>query len=216
MVNPSGDSWWHGFQHGIGLIGHGAPIAHQFGLKDLYIASTFTIKEKGKVTCASDPSIDNHVRFLGTTVHHDQYEYTRQEKVAHIVEYAKQTRRHIDLRVCWITAGGENCCRCEKCLRTMFEIFAEGADPHDFGFKFAKRELYKSKWRILVHFNSIILPLWQDIQDRMKETDAALLPKEILWARDYDFQSVGHNNFIKLYRFAKRCSNKIARILRIR
>ena len=40
------------------------------------------------------------------------------------------------LRVCWESAGGSNCCHCEKCLRTILAIYAEGADPRDFGFDY--------------------------------------------------------------------------------
>ena len=74
------DDWWHGFQHGIGLIGHAAPLAYLFNIDNLYIASSYTIKDKGKVTCASDPTIDNYVKFSDCHVIHDGYEYGRQEK----------------------------------------------------------------------------------------------------------------------------------------
>lgn len=78
LVKNSGDGWWHGFQHGIGLLGHGAPIAYLKGLKCIYIASSYTPKDN--VTCASHPSIDNCVEFCNCHIIHDQYEYSRQEK----------------------------------------------------------------------------------------------------------------------------------------
>jgi len=67
------DGWWHGVKHGIGLIGHAAPYAWIHGLKSVYIASSFCAAD-GKVTCASDPSIDNYVKFCGAKVIHDGFE----------------------------------------------------------------------------------------------------------------------------------------------
>ena len=72
------DYWWHGFQHGIGLIGHIAPYAYINKLSKVYIASSFTEKDRGKVTCASDPTIDNFVRnfhfsfLIGIDCDHDR------------------------------------------------------------------------------------------------------------------------------------------------
>ena len=77
-VEQSGDGWWHGFQHGMGVICHAAPIMYVFGKEKVYFASSFTAADKGKVTCASDPTIDNYIRFCGCKVIHDGYEYTRQ------------------------------------------------------------------------------------------------------------------------------------------
>ncbi len=133
-VAASGDGWWHGFQHGLGLLGHAAPLAWALGIKTCYIASSFTEADKGKVTCASDPSIDNHVRFCGARVIHDGYDSCRQDKVRRIAEYARACRTQVRLRVCWESRGGANCCRCEKCLRTMLALYAERADPNQFGF----------------------------------------------------------------------------------
>lgn len=133
-VRISGDGWWHGFQHGIGLIGHAAPIMYVFKKKMLYIASTFV--EGDKTTCASHPSIDNYVRFCGGTVIHDGYKFSRQDKVRNIVKYAKKNQKKLPLRVCWQSSGGSNCCNCEKCWRTILEIYSEGFDPRDFGFEY--------------------------------------------------------------------------------
>ncbi len=135
-VAASGDNWWHGFQHGVGLICHAAPIAYVLHKEVVYIASSFTAADKGKVTCASDPSIDNNVRFCGTRVWHDGYQYRRQDKVHNIVEFARKTGMTVRLRVCWESEGGTNCCRCEKCFRTLLAIYAEKGNPREFGFEY--------------------------------------------------------------------------------
>lgn len=132
LVIDSGDDWWHGFQHGIALLGLSAPVAYLQQWKTLYIASSFT--PDNKAICASDPTIDNQLHLVSTRVWHDQYEHHRQQKVTHIVEHCRATGHTAPLRVCWITSGGTNCCKCEKCQRTIFALLAEGEDPADYNF----------------------------------------------------------------------------------
>ena len=200
LVVKSGDCWWHGFQHGVGLIGHAAPIVWKKKLSILYIASSFTKNSQGKLTCASDPTIDNNVKMAGCITIHDQYEYERIEKVRHIVEFVKETEIPIDLRVCWITRGGRNCCKCEKCLRTMFEIFAFGEDPQKYGFNYSLKDLKKSQNRVLMGYNFINKPLWEEIQMKIKTDMALTLPKEIEWVRNIDFEKERSKIGFKLLR----------------
>lgn len=132
LVAASGDGWWHGYQHGIAILGHAAPAAYLHRWKTIYIASSFT--PDNKAICASDPSIDNHVHLASTRIWHDQYEFHRQQKVSHIVAHCRSKGTTPMLRVCWITTGGTNCCCCEKCQRTIFALLAEGENPSDYGF----------------------------------------------------------------------------------
>ncbi|MHB8131492.1 MAG: hypothetical protein ACYDEX_21125, partial [Mobilitalea sp.] len=104
VIKRTGNSWWYGYQHGIGLIGHVAPLAYQYKIKTTYIASSLTMEDN--TTCASDPTIDNFVKFCGNQVIHDGYEYSRQHKVNRIGEYVKRTQTPIQLRVCWESEDG--------------------------------------------------------------------------------------------------------------
>ena len=90
LVKDSKDTWWHGFQHGIGLICLAAPITHIKEIKTIYFASSYTEKEKGKFTLASDITIDPYLRISDTNVVHDGYEFNRQDKVHNIVEYSRK------------------------------------------------------------------------------------------------------------------------------
>ena len=125
LVKASGDGWWHGFQHGIALIGHAAPLAYLYGLEHLYIASSFPAQMAGKYTCASDPTIDNFVNFCGCRTVHDGYELDRLGKVRYLMGLGEAYTSKMKLRVCWqANASGKNCCRCEKCYRTILELAA--------------------------------------------------------------------------------------------
>lgn len=182
------DDWWHGFQHGIGLIGHAAPLAYQYGYMTNYIASSYTIRERPYITCASDPRIDNFVQFCGAKVCHDQFEYNRQEKIHHVVDYSQSINKPIMLRVCWIAGEGENCCKCEKCKRTIFGLLAAGADPNDFGFVLSDRDIRRLvreiKWKDIIPTH--ILILWKDIQEDV--TRSTNNDKRLRWLYWYNFE----------------------------
>jgi len=191
LVRKSGDSWWHGFQHGIGLIGHAAPLAVAMKFEKLYIASSFTIGDH--YTCASDPSIDNKIRFSNCRVFHDQYEYSRQDKLAHICDFARNNKIQIHLHVCWISSGGENCCRCEKCYRTIYGLLAEGENPAKYGFIYTSEEFHEMRENICskMIFSPMIVRLWKDIQHRFIENKENIaMDADVQWIYTYDFDKV--------------------------
>lgn len=128
-----GDGWWHGLKHAIALFGIMAPVAYARRHERLYVASSHC-RAMGLAACASNPLTDNEVRFCGCRIVHDGYEYSRQDKAGRLLEGSRRIGLKIPLHVCWETQTGENCCQCEKCLRTITEILVEGGDPEEFGF----------------------------------------------------------------------------------
>ncbi|AJR05310.1 hypothetical protein C9J03_23255 [Photobacterium gaetbulicola] len=57
---------------------------------------------------------------------HDATEYTRNEKVAAVAEWTEGAN---NLRVCWQGENkSQNCCRCEKCIRTILNFRTVGAE----------------------------------------------------------------------------------------
>ena len=201
-VEQSGDGWWHGFQHGIGIISHSAPLMYVLEKKTVYFASSFTAEEKGKVTCASDPTIDNFVRFCGCNVVHDGYEFNRQMKIHNIIQFSKNAGKAIPLRVCWESTGGSNCCNCEKCWRTIMGIYAEGENPHDYGFEYSDEQFSKLSKRLRYSGDKMLGSLrYKPIQDSMRENNNKNdLPKSIHWFYDIDINKLGKRPiWIKIY-----------------
>lgn len=210
------DIWWHGFQHGIGLIGHLAPYAFKVGLKEIYIASSFTSADKGKVKCASDPSIDNYVRFCGCGIIHDGYNSSRQEKIRAICEYSLKTGRRIHLRVCWLSTSGKNCCRCEKCYRTILAILAEKQNPNDYGFHYTGCEflymMLDMRARNLPHRNFRYVYIQKAFHRNYTEKE---LPFSLRWFYHKDLNAE-HAPFvdamlIKIRSFLSRIKRKLVR-----
>lgn len=181
-VKSSGDNWWHGFQHGLGILGHLAPVAWKTGADTVYIASSYVAGDA--VTCASDPTIDNHVRFCGARAVHDGYELCRQQKVRKIVTWTSESGKPVPLHVCWEKRGGDNCCHCEKCWRTMLALYAEGADPRDFGFSLfngfgcLSEDLEADYRRFTPRLEANYRPIQECLRNRMEENT---LPQDLSW-----------------------------------
>lgn len=212
VYDKANDYWWHGFQHGIGLIGHIAPYAYKHRISTIYIGSTFTEKEKGTVTCASDPTIDNFVKISSCKTIHDGYEFNRQEKIHNIVEYKIKNNKKFELRVCWKSENGDNCCKCEKCYRTIYGLIAEKANPKDYGFYISDLKKIEKDMKRRIILSNILIPLWKDVQNKFIENkDSLYKNSNYKWIYEMDFDSI-NNTFRKQY--INPFLNKLIRIIR--
>lgn len=191
LVQSTKFNYWYGLQHGIGLLSLCAPIAYSKSIGIIYIAGSFTIKEKGLIPCASDPSIDNNVCFAGTRVWHDLYDKNRQQKVTLISSYCEENKLRIKLRTCYMpNANGGNCCICEKCLRSIYGILAEGDDFKNYDYNINIKDLKLATRNFLrkMPWQSMYVKLmWTDIKNRFIETQAYHNDPLVKWIYDYDF-----------------------------
>lgn len=185
------DSWWHGVKHGIGLLGHVAPYAYLYGLEKTYIASS-NCPADGPVRCASNPLIDNYVKFVGCEVTHDGFEYSRQDKICNIVKYAEKRKQYLPIHVCWETQTGENCCRCEKCYRTIAAILAENGNPEQLAFTGFQKYLPEMKKVVVRSINDNLTKQWIELQKGLRQNKNAIKVspywKDICWIEKADFE----------------------------
>jgi hypothetical protein len=197
-----GDNWWHGLHHGLAIISAAIPLTYKLKVQTVYIASSF---HKGyQATCASDPSVDNELRFASGSVFHDAYELTRQEKVKVVTDFYGNSDEKVKIRVCF--KNNENCCFCEKCLRTILGITAEGKNPKDFYFNIPD-DLSGLVKEFLVenvkYFSPSKIHAWNIIKDRMKENANEVMFSNLLdWFLDYDLVSEQRESLFK-YRTTK-------------
>lgn len=189
--NLMNDGWWHGAQHGIGLIGHIAPYAYLHKLKTLYVPATYTLND-GHVSCASYPTIDNKVKISSTSVFHEGFENNRQSKIGIICDYVKKYNEDLFIRVCWISEGGRNCSKCEKCSRTIMGIIAEFMNPNDFGFYVTTETLKDLKRNVTknIVFSKENIRFWLEIQQRFQEHNN-------YWKNNKQLKWILKINFIK-------------------
>lgn len=193
LMSACGYHWWHDLQHGIAIIGLTSPLAYACKAPRIYIASSNTEMDKPYV-CASDPTIDNRFAVAGCRAFHDGYELTRQGKVDAIVRYARGSACKVSLRVCYHVQSGRNCCRCEKCARTILEILAAGGAPKDFGFDYTSRQFDILMWR-MEHMFRLVYPFYyRDVADAAR-ANAVNLPRSARWVFSKKLDSVCDNGF---------------------
>ena len=193
-----GTGWWYGIKHGIGIIGHTAPLAYLYGSETVYIASSNCPEDGDKVKCASDPKIDNMVRFCGCKTVHDGFELDRQKKVKAIVDFHRSHPEiPVNLHVCWKSTDGENCCHCEKCYRTMAEFWIEGEDPRPYGFGYKNDVFEKMRDYMTLSCNDMAKKTWTRSAKRLNENWDAIsameYAKKIAWIRSFNFMEPEKN-----------------------
>lgn len=227
LAAKSGDNWWHGLQHGIGLLSHAAPLAYVCGFRTVYIASSNPESMKGQYTCGSDPTIDNHVRYCGCAVVHDGYEWDRQAKARYVVFRKKETGADIRLRVCWESAlssapgrsGGGNCCRCEKCYRTILEIVSEGGDPNEYGFVWRDADIKRCERDLrtkILYPQIFINQYYPPIQEALRANQSVIQGAEkYQWMQEFDFSNFNDYPIKRLRRsLPARAVRKLLRAVR--
>lgn len=212
LVTKSGDGWWHGYQHGIGIISHAAPISYVKKLNKVYIASSLTF-DVFKVI-ASDPVIDSHLVFASSEVRHDGYYMNRMEKVQFIKETCERLNKNVYLRVCWISEGGHNCCECEKCIRTIFCILSVGGNLQQYGFDMDEDKI-KNMQRIVAE-NLVstphLKPDWHSIQNYIRTHDTFAEKHNPYYNWIY---SINIDSPLPQSAFVLRCARKAKSLLRV-
>jgi hypothetical protein len=209
--------WWQGFQHGIGMLGLVAPYAFQYGISKIYIASTYSKSDKRKYVCASDPTIDNMLKFHGCSIIHDGYDYNRQEKLHMIIKAATNSGVYPFLRVCFTSDSGDNCCICEKCLRTVLGIYAERGEPRKFGFN----KINDNFWGLSLKLEYVIRTLnperfkysYPPIQKALRKNyDYLEVTRSLKWFYNIDIENNRANIcFVFLLKNMMRIVNKVKR-----
>lgn len=207
--------WWHEFQHGIGIIGLVAPLSYieKYGI--VYIASSFCATQKGLYTSASDPIIDNCLKYGNTITIHDGYELDRQDKIEFICKMRNKLNvPQIKLRVCWESTGGKNCCHCEKDYRTIMGIIAEREDPNNYYFNLNddnRKKMMDYLRKILKYnmgWNNIF---YVKIQEKFIKNYKDDFPSDLKWFKDYQ---IGKKD-PKFYLMYHKVINKIKKVLRL-
>ena len=215
-------NYWYGIKHAMGLLGHVAVIAYFNRLSTFYIASS-NCPADGAIRCASDPRTDNHIRFASCRVIHDGFELTRQDKLRNIVQFSNNAKSILPLHVCWETQTGKNCCKCEKCYRTMTGLILENADPVDYGFPDVEKELPLMQERMAFggnHAPKTWNRLHADVKARQSQLKKNPFWKDIKWLVTADFLTPNALKMPLEWRIRARLSNNrsyrsLARIKRM-
>ncbi|HZK39613.1 MAG TPA: hypothetical protein VFD23_05625 [Clostridia bacterium] len=196
--------WWGSLQHGIAITAHSAPYVWLHKISTQYIGASLCDRDKN-VHSASYPSIDEHLVIGSCHTLHDSFDLDRQQKLDEIIRFQKESDLPIFLRACWESKDGGNCCRCEKCFRTIMGILATGTDPKDFGFDININRAGLKKIKTFICWSEpqglIFDYCWSPIKAKIK-TDKRLLKKsglykDIRWVTRIDFLNLQNNRYRK-------------------
>lgn len=214
ITKKLGDTWWHGFNHSMSFISIAIPLAYKFGVHNVYIASSVPMGEY--VHCASYVSTDGEFKFAehGGCIH-DGSELTRQDKAHIIVEHVKKIDRDYPIRVC--SFNDKNCCACDKCMRSVLGLTAEGGDVRKFGFDI--KESLKDFYEKEMEENMVLHRVegegslhWPAIRKRMKANYDLFNDEQkefVDWFMTYDFmgkrkKSIWEYRFKNVFKIIKR------------
>lgn len=181
-------SWRIFTVEGIGWAGLVAPLMLLKGYPILYHASTVTWDFN--YPAAANPFIDDNIKFSGVRLHHDLFDMNRIEKCEFIAHICK--KEHLQkpfIRVCEEKIVG-NCCKCQKCVRTILEFAVIGENPRDYGFDGeVEKVLKKSKSFMAQHTNGATT-VWhfKHIQEKLIElkNQGRPVPEDIAWILNFD------------------------------
>lgn len=207
IVSSSGDNWWHGFQHGIALIGQVAPLAYVFGYKHVLIASSFT-KEFNPI-CASNPLIDNAFKYSQTDTIHDGFEFDRCDKINNIFNYLEKNNQTVKLHVCWESQSGQNCGHCEKCIRSYLNCLAVNKDPSLLGLNAIInmnkiRRIYLKK----TYYDDQSLDRFRVLKKHIIKT-YKVVPDNLKRIVDTNFENLNNRLYWKVRHFAGKTKRRI-------
>lgn len=207
------DDYWHAFQHGIAIIGHAAPIAYIKKLKCIYIAASFT-KESLR-PCASDPTIDNKVKLGSTAISHDGFEYDRNKKSDKVIQFINNKNKNITLRVCYEDYRVDNCCRCEKCYRTIMNFCAKGFDINRIGFNLKYEDFRVMRFDIenRIILSSIVKDFWITIIKEFYKHPELKDDERYRWIYFLDIDNINNNKKKKVYTFIHKYIRRIKKVL---
>ena len=167
--------WWGGVQHSMGFMGLIAPFSENYSIKNCFIASTHSVGYQKP--WGSTPDLDNKISFLNFRANHDAYEFNRFEKIQNIVKFNKKNKNDIFLRVCYKNNenAGRNCCKCEKCIRTIIALCAQSENPKNFGFDIKEQDIERNVNVMLNNKNHLfddnLLFQWTTIQKNIQSKD---------------------------------------------
>lgn len=193
------DYWWHGAQHSIGLLALLAPFDYVHKVKTNYIASSFTQEDFDRgVKSITFPVVDNALKIASTNMCHDGFDHARIQKIEYICKVCMEEDRHVDLKVCFKYVDGKNCCKCEKCYRTIMGILIYDKNLERYGFSLKSKDAKEIKQFLYCH--EIGEFRWHPIQKAYIENDKN---KDIAWLKNFKFNNLAGFTS-RLYRLKKK------------
>ena len=136
-----GAHFWGQLQIGMFHIGMVAPLSMNRFNRLLFASSAGsydTLEEQSLTPLGAFPFVDEQIKWAGLEVI-EHGSISRHMKIPAIVKYLESNPLY--LKVC-LYHNSENCCKCRKCLRTIFSLLLSGVDPNKCGFAVDNQTFY--------------------------------------------------------------------------
>jgi hypothetical protein len=176
-------------QHSLILIPFAAPLSIGRFNELLFAASHFPgfhFKEKSVTTMHQT---DEKIVWADLYTKHDGF-IRRTDKLEHITDFVKKDK--VTLNVC--IKPELNCCRCDKCYRTIMSLTLLGVDPNDYGFKVNE----KTYTQMREHYEKAGVwlrePIMKMVPDPI-EYDKYGSKDFFLWFKDFPFKSEANDHW---------------------
>ena len=157
--------WWASIAHIISMASASAPLMYLNKVGVNYIGSSYDASIK--TFDANNYEMVKNLRFSSASFKLVQSDIDRNAKIQGIMEYRKKSGIPFELKVCWNRIEGKNCCHCEKCYRTIMNIYSNHGDPKQFGFNIDKETIKEIHRFLQTHIVSTAF--WVPIQDAFKK-----------------------------------------------
>ena len=184
--------WWSDIQHGIAVISHTFPLAYKYKIPMCYIGADYCSKQDNSIPTANWPTINDVMKCGSASVLTTLFELDRVDRIVLIKNFVTQNpllKGKIKLHVCWATQTGHNCCRCEKCLKTIIGLKSLNMDFDEYGF-FEYPNMWKDIHNHIINdtFYAYCSFQWFDIQDSFNKDRGRWIDNpDVSWILDFDF-----------------------------
>ncbi len=187
-ISPEISSWRIFTVEGIGWAGLAAPLMLLKGYPELRHASTVTWDFK--FPAAANPFVDDNIHFSGCWLKHDLFDMNRIEKCAFIADLCKKEQLSIpQIRVCEEKIVG-NCCKCQKCVRTILELIVIGEKPADYGFDISEEAALRKSKEFMDKHTTGYTTVWHfmHMQELLAQRKARgeKIPQDLEWILSVD------------------------------
>ncbi len=147
-----------------------AAVAHFFpsALTSVSIAASADLRRTYR-PWGSHPLLDPLYGSATLAIRHSGHEYSRLEKVAELSRWNLALSTLLVCNESPLDPGVVNCGRCEKCLRTLLELFVVGALED--ASTFAVRDVTAERVRNLPTVDGYVIRRWEDLRRELGNRD---------------------------------------------
>lgn len=205
-VKGCGMSYWCCYAVGLYTFSNALVPAYFFHSTHVFLSSSY--KNEQNVWYGASKIIVELLKtsFCQFVSHGD--ECSRLDKLSLIINRRATNKKNgnCNLRVCKNKGIPDNCCKCEKCARTIIGIYILGEDPNEYGFKVSMPIFIQWLKKNIEVLKFPCVEDWTEMIDVINHSPKLINDNTVNWLLQYDFAKINDIN-IQKSRLKKRTLN---------